>query len=239
MSKKISQLPAAGAVAGSDQLETNQGGVSKRWTVAQLIAYLGTLNPFALTSIQSTAGGATWSINADGTSFFGAQMQLGASLRLTSGAIDINSGATQINNDGSVVFASGNASFDNLGNLAALSGNFAFGNLQLNADSSAIFASGGISLNADGSANFAGNQILLNTDGSAGFASGAITLNADGSARFVGGATTVDASGTVDAPAYSVGGTPGVTQDVSVLTALPSTFTVLHFVGGIFVGTTP
>jgi hypothetical protein len=40
MTKRISELPAAGSVADTDELELNQSGVSRRTTRGQLIAGL-------------------------------------------------------------------------------------------------------------------------------------------------------------------------------------------------------
>lgn len=83
------------------------------------------------------------------------------------------------------------------------------------------------------------NTFALNTDGSASFGGGNATIDAFGAATFSGGAASINGAGEIQSPSYYVGPDQGVTQDVTVLTALPSTFTVLHFSGGILIGTTP
>jgi hypothetical protein len=60
MTVKISELPAAGAAAGTDQLEANQGGTSRRMTVAQVATYVvGQVTPAGIGAAASGAVGSS------------------------------------------------------------------------------------------------------------------------------------------------------------------------------------
>lgn len=180
MSKKISDLPAAAAVLGTDQIETNQGGVSKRWTPAQIAEYLNTIDPLQLSTIR------------------------------ISGVVDAN--RAKIRNDGS--------------------GFFADGQILLNADGSSQFdgpASFTASVSVGLDLNVTGNVVVQGSIGGA----GSWSINPDGSGNLSAGLVTFNAVGEFTAAAYFVGGSAGATQDVVI------GGTTLHFIGGLFVGTTP
>ena len=219
MNKKISDLVATAPVvtaALTDQYECVQGGVSKGGTWQKIVNLIGSLNPLSLTSIDVSGAG----------SFGGGQVQLNA--------------------DGSAVFVgkvTSNGADLGVGILTGADWSIA-------ADGSASLANGGFAIASDGSFvsggsgqvvsfNVGGGNIFLNSDGSASFGGGNATIDAFGAATFAGGAASINGSGEIQSPSYYVGPDQGVTQDVSVLTALPSTFTVLHFSGGILIGTTP
>jgi hypothetical protein len=214
MSKKISQLPAAANAIDTDQHEVNKAGVSQRLTNGQIAAFMET----AMSQLQLTVAGI--SLNSDGSAGFAhgqAVISGGGDLTLTSGALNVAGGIGTI---GNVLIGIGPK-------------------IQLNSDGSAIFTNGVFAsavMNVDGSIAFANNAATINPDGSAVFAgAGEIDFDADATIR-----TTGNISGElVNAnTGFSVAFVPGVTQDVVVLTALPSTFKTLHFTGGILTSVT-
>jgi len=126
----------------------------------------------------------------------------------------------------------------------------------LNSDGSAQFSSGGIVFNAVGSASFGGGTVTLSFNGDSSFSNGVIIFDNTGTATFLsnivfqvgiillGNGASIDGGtgnaifASVDSTSYNAGGTPGITQDVTVLTALPSTFATLHFKSGLLVSVT-
>lgn len=95
---KISALPAAGAVASTDQFETNQGGTSRRATAGQIYALvlvsLNAENPLFL------AGGNA-GINIDGSAFFSASNFV----INTDGSADISQGLFKVLANGDTLVA--------------------------------------------------------------------------------------------------------------------------------------
>lgn len=89
MTVKISQLPAAGAVAGTDELEANQAGTSRKVTAAQIragMAASGAVGASGLTmNTARLLGRATASSGAV------EEITLGAGLSLTGGALVLSS----------------------------------------------------------------------------------------------------------------------------------------------------
>lgn len=155
-------------------------------------------------------------------------------LQLTALQSLLGAATWSINADGSAQFG-GLVDFD--GGLHASAAIQVGANAGISPDGSASFAGGGVAISAAGNLNV--GSTVLNADGSASFAGGNATIDAFGAATFAGGAASINGAGEIQSPSYYVGPDQGVTQDVTVLTALPSTFTVLHFSGGILIGTTP
>lgn len=97
---------------------------------------------------------------------------------------------------------------------------------------------GGWLINPDGFANFAGTLIQFNANGSASFAGGQVQFSATGDVTFTNGGLDVQSGAVAASAGFAFGANSGVTQNITVLTALPSTFATLHFEGGILTSVT-
>jgi len=96
---KISGLPAAASASGTDQHEVNQGGVSKRLTNAQILAYI----EGAIGEVKSLIfNGGVAEIDENG----GATFANGSTLLNDNGSASFAQGALLISNVGDVVAAS-------------------------------------------------------------------------------------------------------------------------------------
>lgn len=227
--KKISELVATNPVVtalATDQYETNQGGVSKGTTNAKIAAYIET----ALSKL--TLNGGTIALQSDGSASF------------LSGTVQIFAGGP----DDGFIFANGFALNSTFGRWQAN------GNLELQNGVNGTF------INVDGTGLFTnqplgnfGGEWTINPDGSASFTSTVTAADAQlGSWSVNGGVATCDPAGTITADfvtaatgikvqaggAFRYDSDNGITQDITVLTALPSTFSTLHFQGGILTSVT-
>lgn len=106
---KISALPAAGALDGTENPPVVQGGVTKKMTLSQLLSYLNGLAQLQLgnnfINIKPTGITANfWGILADGSASFAG----GGILTIAAdGTLDINGGSVTLSPDGSALLASG------------------------------------------------------------------------------------------------------------------------------------
>jgi hypothetical protein len=214
MSKKISDLPAAGSAISTDQHEVNQGAISKRLTNAQIATFIET----ALSRVNLLSGNAF--IHADGSASFAGNV-------------------VSIGSAGDISFGNGAGSIDSTGAIVAQSFSIAGGPTALNSDGSASFANGTIAFDAAGTVtivttcNFPSNFLLFaggafsidGGTGEAGFASlrlpsGGPIILASGADQRAGnlvlvggnatvGNTTVTANTIVMLTRKTSGGTPG------------------------------
>ncbi len=73
---KISQLPAASAAAGTDELETNQSGTSRKLSVDQIKSYaLADYSGAESISTVGTVASGTWEADVIGVSYGGTGVQ--------------------------------------------------------------------------------------------------------------------------------------------------------------------